>query len=164
MMCERQTTPPGKLPLLFLNSAVGSFTSPLIWLMKGWRWQCQWLNVIAQWHNHLKLRSLKSKPAWSHQSLKYPGYWSGWSLNPWPPARETSALPNELTRWQNMNNNWLYIKDNGFRYESLPWKWHIPYQILYAMIKISQYDKIICLTSSLLMFPGTKNFCPALYI
>ena len=45
---------PRKVPLTFLNSVVGSFTSPSSWLMKeGLRGQGQRLNFTAQWRDHL---------------------------------------------------------------------------------------------------------------
>ena len=39
-----------------------------------------------------------TKVALSSQLFKEPEYWSGQGLNPRPPARQTSALPTELSR------------------------------------------------------------------
>ena len=41
---------------------------------------------------------------------------------------------------------------------------YIPSDLTHERIKISQYNKISRHISLYLMLPGTKNFCPALYI
>ena len=65
-------------------------------------WNRHWsqrLNITAHWLDHLS-QSLKSQLEWLHQFFKDPGYWSGQGSNPRPSARQTGALPTELTgRW-----------------------------------------------------------------
>ena len=65
-------------------------------------WNRHWsqrLNITAHWLDHLS-QSLKSQLEWLHQFFKDPGYWSGQGSNLRPSARQTGALPTELTgRW-----------------------------------------------------------------
>ena len=78
-MRERQTTPPGKLPLLFSNGSVGSFTPPLLWPMtEGWRRQGQRLIVTAQWRDRLNWDKVSNH---SQQiNMISPVFWRLWLL------------------------------------------------------------------------------------
>ena len=46
----------------------------------------------------LTIANVITKAALSSQLFKDPECWSGWSLDLWPPARQTGLLPPELTR------------------------------------------------------------------
>ena len=73
----RETTPLGKRTPLFANRSVGSFTSPLILLMKeGWRRQGQSPNVTTQWQDHFNWDKVSNPCSQHHltKSLVRPGF------------------------------------------------------------------------------------------
>ena len=93
----------GLRPLLFSNSGVGSFTSHMNRSVKVLWYRTYGFSSLSEKtrkSNHLQM-SLQRQ----HFLLSYfedPECWSGWGLNPRPPAWQTGALPTELIRrrWQ----------------------------------------------------------------
>ena len=55
------------------------------------------------------LADVITKAALSSQLFKDPECWSGRGLNPRPPAKQTGALPTELTRLLKNNQISLYL-------------------------------------------------------
>ena len=85
-------------PLLFSNSDVGTFT---FHKNKAGKVLCTVFRPYPRRLESLTIcRCLITKAALSPQLFKDPECWSGWGLNPRPPARQTGALPTEPTRRQ----------------------------------------------------------------
>ena len=90
----------GLWPLLFSNSDVDSFTSHKNKSVKVlWDRTYGFLSLSEKTRksNHLKI-SFITEAVLSSQLFKDPECLSGWGLNTWPRAWQTSALPTELTR------------------------------------------------------------------
>ena len=91
----------GLRPLLFSHSDVGSFTShknKSVKVLRDRTYSFSSLSEKTRKSNHLQM-SLQ-RQHFLRIYFKDPGCWSGRGLNPRPPARQTGALPTELTRWQ----------------------------------------------------------------
>ena len=84
----------GLRPLLFSNSGVGSFTSHKNQISVSAVRRDLRFSVLIQDAD----ADVITKAALSPQLFKDPECWSGQGLNPRPPARQTGALPTELTR------------------------------------------------------------------
>ena len=83
-------------PLLFSNSDVGTFT---FHKNKAGKVLCTVFRPYPRRLESLTIcRCLITKAALSSRLFKDPECWSGRGLNPRPPARQTGALPTELTR------------------------------------------------------------------
>ena len=81
----------GIRPLLFSNNDVGSFTShknKSVKVLCDGTYGLSSLSEKTRKSNHLQMSFQR----------QHPERWSGRSLNPGPPARQTGALPFELTR------------------------------------------------------------------
>ena len=81
----------GIRPLLFSNNDVGSFTShknKSVKVLCDGTYGLSSLSEKTRKSNHLQMSFQR----------QHPEGWSGRSLNPGPPARQTGALPFELTR------------------------------------------------------------------
>ena len=89
----------GLRPLLFSHSDVGSFTShknKSVKVLRDGTYSFSSLSEKTRKSNHLQMSLQRQHFLLSY--FKDPECWSGGGLNPRPPARQTDALPTELTR------------------------------------------------------------------
>ena len=96
---KRLATPPGSRPLLFSHSDVDSFTShknKSVKVLRERTYSFSSLSEKTRKSNHLQMSLQRQHFLLSY--FKDPECWSGRGLNPRPPARQTDALPTELTR------------------------------------------------------------------
>ena len=117
----RLATPPGCMFPTLLEQCCGFFyvpqepdkckcceTGPTVFCPYLWR-----LESLTICRCHYKGSTLSSV-------FKDPECWSGWSLNPWPPAQQTGTLPTDLTK---QLSDWLALfGDNGLINSFLGWK------------------------------------------
>ena len=100
VMCEGWPQHRGLRPLLFSNSGVGSFTSHKNRSVKVlWDGTYGFSSLSEKTRNNNRaFADVITKATLSSQLFKDPESWYGRGSKPWPPARQTGALPNELTR------------------------------------------------------------------
>ena len=89
----------GLRPLLFSNGDVGSFTSHKNKSVKVlWDRTYSFSSLSEKTRKSNQFADVITKAALFSQLFKYPECWCSRGLNLWPPARQTGALPTELTR------------------------------------------------------------------
>ena len=82
------------------EQCVGSLTSHKVIMNKGCETGPMIYHPYPRRLDSLTIADIITKTALSPQLFKDPECWSGWGLNPRPPAQESGTLLTELTGWR----------------------------------------------------------------
>ena len=146
---ERLATPPS--PTLF-EQWCGFFCVP----QEPDKWKCcETGPTVMYGFSSLSEKTRKSTPftdvfikaALYSQLFKDPEYNSGRGLNPRPPAQQTGALPNELTR-RRLWWTWRLVKTFYYSFKIFPrfWLAKSTRMIHYNQLLITKFGRILSLT------------------